>query len=236
MTASQKTAYLNSLKSATSQCGTGIVSRVLVRTTDGGTRWVSGSGFWCGRAAYTDAAAGAGQAPAGEEYGEHPYILDVEDTYSDTERGLLNTAGGVCIVRIGGAPRLYGARSLANTTLHPAYKWLTSARVVMRFKALGDKVLESRVLRRNTKTVRLQLGNDLTALAEEERKAGNLDGGDQDLPEAAYRIDVGDQLNTEQSRADGWIRADAEIRPPEVAERIRLNLAVQVPGGTVTGA
>lgn len=234
MTASQKTAYLANLK-LNGHWGTAIVSRVLVRGTDGGTRYASGSGFFCGRAAYTDSVAGPGQAPAGQDYGEHRYILDVEDTYTDDQRGLLNTAGGVCIARVNGRPRLYGARSLANTALHPAFKWLTTARVTMAFKANADDILESHVLRRNLSPERIALGNELTGLAEQFLEDDNLDGGPSKLPELAYRIDTSDAVNTQASIDDGWIRADAEIRPPNVAERVRLNLAVQVPGGTVSG-
>jgi hypothetical protein len=231
MTASQKASYLATLK-LNGHWGAAVSSRVLIRATDSGTRWVSGSGFFTGRAAYTDSIAGPGQAPAGQDFGEHPYVLDVEDTYTDTERGLLNDVGGICIVRINGRPRLYGARSMANTSVHPAFKWLTAARVTMRFKSLADDILEAHVLRRNNSGERIQLGNDLTGLAEQERNAKNLDG---ETPEEAYRIDTSDSVNTKQSIADGWIRADAEIRPPETAERVRLNLAVQVPGGTVSG-
>jgi hypothetical protein len=234
MTADEKTAYLQTLQdSEYGHWGTAIVSRVLTRPADGGTRWVPGSGFFTGRTAYTDGVAGVGQAAAGQEYGEHRYVLDVEDTYTDDERGLLNEAGGVCIVRINGRPRLYGARSLANVVEHPAFKWFTTARVVMRYKAFGDGILEAHVLRRNTKAERQKLGNELVSFSEGERLIGNLDG---DTAEEAYRIDVSDELNTKESRADGWILADAEIRPPETAERVRLNLAVQVPGGTVSGS
>lgn len=214
--------------------GTIVHPRVRVPAPAGGIRWVPASAFWAGRVSYTDATEGVGQPPAGADYGEHRYAVDVETVYSDTDRETLNEAGVIVIARINGAPRIYGARTLADYTDQPAYRWVNGTRAVIRYRALAQRILERFVLRRikGDRSILVELSSGLNAMGEGERIAGNLYG---DTAEEAYRVDTRyPSVNSQQSLADGWLKANAEIRVPPVAERVQLNLVVRSPGDNVT--
>jgi hypothetical protein len=107
---------------------------------------------------------------------------------------------------------------------------------VMRYRALAQSVLERFVLRRvkGDRSILVELSGGLNAVAEEERLAGNLYGA---TPAEAYRNDTRfPSVNSQQSLADGWLKANAEIRTPPVAERVQLNLVVRSPGDNITNA
>lgn len=209
--------------------------RIKVAAPGGGTRTLPASGFWCGRAAYTDRVAGPGQPPAGDTYGENIRILDVETVYDDTDRDRLNEAGVVVVHRVQRRPRIYGARTLGDDVIEPAYRWVNGTRVVMGFQADGHQALERFVLRRvdGKRIIHANAKNDVTAVAESYRSRDDLYGA---TPAEAYLFDAGPEVNTPESIADGWLLVNGEIRTPPVAERVRLTLAVQAPGNTVTQA
>lgn len=214
--------------------GTIVHPRVQVRA-QGSTRLVPASGFWVGRAAATDALAGVGQAPAGQLYGEHGAIVDVERTFTDAERLQLNDAGVIPVVRVNGNPRVYGAVTLADPAVAGdiAYRWVTASRAIIRIRALAQQVVERYVLRRidGPRLILAELSNDLSGLLDSEFQAGNLFG---DRPQDAYRVDTSyPTVNTDQSLADGYLRAAVEVRVVPVAERVVLDIAVRAPGDQI---
>jgi hypothetical protein len=218
------------------QWGFTVGPRVRVPSPGGGIRWVPASAFWSGRAAYTDATEGVGQPPMGANYGESSYVMDVEATYTDDEREALNEAGHIVVARVNRRPRIYGARTLADTFAHPAYKWVNGTRVVMRWRALAQVVLEAYVGRRvkGDKGILVDLSSGLNAVSERERIDGNLYG---DTAAEAFLIDTRfPSINSEQSLGEGWLKAYAEIKTPPVAERVQLNLAVRASSDQITNA
>jgi hypothetical protein len=210
------------------------IDRVRVPAPGGGIRFVPGSAFWCGRAAFTDATEGPGQPPMGQGFGEHPYILDVEKTYTDDEREALNEAGHTVIARIAGSPRIYGARTLADTAVQPAYKWVGGSRSVMRYRVRAQSIMEAKVGRRikGDRSILIDLSSELNGMSEQERVDGNLYGN---TSAEAFLIDTRyPSVNTDQTLADGYLLANGEIRTAPVAERVRLNLAVRGPADQIT--
>lgn len=216
--------------------GTLVVPRVRVPAPGGGVRFVPASAIWAGRASYTDATEGVGQPPMGADYGESTYMLDVERTFTDDERNELNEAGVIVIARVSGRPRIYGARTLADSTDEPAYKWVNGSRAVMRYRALATPILENYVGRRVTgdRSILIDLSNDLNGMSERERIEGNLFG---ETPDEAFLVNTRyGSVNTDETIAEGYLNADAEIRVPPVAERVRLNLSVRAPGDRISSA
>lgn len=233
MDASALTVHANTLTAeGNGQWGTLVAPRVRVGTGSG-SRLVPASGFWAGRAAFTDATVGVGQPPAGENYGESQSIVDIETVYTDSEREALNQAGVIVVARVNRAPRIYGAVTLADIDAHPAYRWVNGTRAVIRYRALANTILERYVLRRvdGKRQILVELSNDLTGLSEQERAANNLFG---ETPADAYRVDTRyPTVNTDQTLADGYLIANVEIRTPPVAERVRLDIAVRAPGDQI---
>lgn len=215
--------------------GTIVHPRVQVRA-QGTTKLVPASGFWCGRAAFTDFEAGVGQPPAGQRYGEHSAILDVEKAFTDTERDSLNNAGVIAVARIYGAPRIYGAVTLARPTVgsDEAYRWVQGTRAVIRVRALAQQTIERYVLRRidGPRTILVDLSNDLTAMLDAEHGAGNLYGN---TPQEAYLVDTSyPAINSAESLANGMLRAAGEIRVVPVAERVQFDVAVRASGDQIS--
>jgi hypothetical protein len=236
MTADQIEAHANVLKASGFPFWTLCPQRIRVPAPGGGLRYVPGSAMWCARAAATDAVAGPGQAPAGEGYGEAPGVmLDVERTFTESERERLNLAGVTVFQRINGVPRIYGARSGADPTAQEAWKWVTGCRVTMRVARRGRDILESFVLRRidGRRSALTEAGMALETMLEEERAAGNVYGEE---PGQGFEVDTGygsGRPNNQDTIREGMLNGRAGFDVPGIAERVRLDLGVS-PAGTTT--
>lgn len=231
-TVDQKIAAAGVLRaSGNGAAGTLIAQRVRVPAPGGGIRWVPGSAIYAGRAAATDAEVGPGQVPAGQGYGEAAGVmLDVEQSYTDAEREALNEAGVIVFARIGGAPRIYGGRTLADPVEQEAWTWVSGWRVTMRIARRGRDILEQFVLRKRNgaNTVVNDAGMALHTALEEERQAGNVFGAE---PGQGFLVDTSiPRVNTEESLRAGYLRGEVQFDVPGIAERVIYNVGVSAAG------
>lgn len=199
--------------------------------TSGTTRSVPPSAFAAGLTARLDAAAGtSGRAPAGDQ-GAANYALDVttpaggltDDDYEDLNDANVNM---IRAFRNRGV-QLYGFRSV---TSDDDWRQLTSTRLRVSLTARLEAIALGYVFRTVDAKGQL-LGEFNGSLAGEcmnDYRAGALFGDD---PEDAFRVDTSDAINTEETLADGEIRAGVYARFSPFAELVRIDI-VKVP---VTG-
>lgn len=161
--------------------------------------------------------------PAAGVLGQAVYALDVNGRYTDLEYQNLNVAGVNCARIIYGGVRTYGWRSCVNPTATPQWLDFGWCRLNMALFAEADAIGERYVFsqldgRRRTIS---QFGGDLSAMCAPYFDAGALYGT---APEEAYAVDVGLQVNTDATIANGELHAVISLRMSGMAEWVVIEV------------
>lgn len=189
----------------------------------GSERDIPPSAVVAGLIARNDALGNPNIAAAGPN-GICRYCTGVTQTYADADRETLNTAGVNVGVNIRGAVQNYGFRTLANASTDEAWVQLSKARTHMAIIADGNAVAEryvfSQIDGKGHKAA--EFAGDLTGMLLGYYGIGALYG---DRPEEAFTVDVGSDVNTPESIADGELRAVLAVRTSPFAELVTLEVA-----------
>lgn len=165
--------------------------------------------------------------PAAGARGESATALRVsQNGWTDAERKQLNE-GGVNVLReLYGGVRVYGWRTLTDPVADSGWKSLNHARLFMEITAIGNEIAERYVFRQldgRRQTIN-EYGGALTGALLPYWEKGALYG---ETPAEAFNVDVGIGVNTDQSIADGYLKASVTLRASEFAEEVTLELVKQ---------
>jgi phage tail sheath protein FI len=200
----------------------------------GTLRTVPPSAIVLGRIAATDRLAGAGQ-PAAGEYGRSTETLELVAQFSDADAQEIEAPdvggfarGAVNLLRVINQENLiYGWRTLVDKAADPNWWALSWPRLDMAIKAqsraIGDRFAFRQIDGRNH-TINA-FGGELEGMLNRFYLDGALYGDpDDDRPGTAYRVDVGDQVNTEESKAAGELKAALVVRMSPFGELVRIEV------------
>lgn len=212
-------------------------------TAGGTTRTVPPSAVVAGRIAATDVVAGAGQ-PAAGEFGVSVAALDVTQTYSDADIQELEapdessvTRGAVNLLRVLNEQVLvYGFRTVVVKPSVPNWWQATWPRLEMSIKAqagvIGDQFIFRQIDGKGHTIA--AFGGALDGMLNRYYQQGALFGDpDDDRPQTAYFVDVGSATNTEESLADGVLKAVLQVRMSPFAEVVRIEISKVLPNQAI---
>lgn len=158
--------------------------------------------------------------PAAGPGGRSTYALGVTQTFVDTDRATLNTAGVSLVRSIAGVTQLYGFRSLSAD---PQWAALNRGRLRM---AIQDRALlvggayQWGQIDAAGKLLGAFAG-DLRAILTDYWQVGALYGAS---ASDSFSVNVGQTVNTPQTIAAGVINAVLQIRPDATAEFVTITL------------
>lgn len=146
---------------------------------------------------------------------------------TESDRASLNEAGVNMAITKGGTFRNYGFRSLVNAVTQPAFLQASAGREFMSLGARGDVLLEAIVFGNvdGKGAFLAKAAGMLRGMCLGDFDAGALYG---DLPDEAFKVDVGPDVNPTEQLAQGIIKAVIAAKVSPFAEKVRLEL-VKVP-------
>jgi hypothetical protein len=193
-------------------------------TTPGSTRDISPESIVMGLMARND---GRGVTPnqpsAGADYGESTTGLNVTQSYIEADRTTLNV-NGINILRLMyDGVRVYGYRTLVDPSTDSSWINLANARLFMAIQAQADAVAERFVFKQLDGQRRMisQFGGALAGVVLPYWQNGSLYGA---TPEEAFAIDVGPNVNTDDTIANRELHANIALRTSEFAEEVILEI------------
>jgi hypothetical protein len=192
-------------------------------TSPGTNRTVPPSCIVAGLMARRDGEGWTQNQPAAGALGESDQGINTTRTYIDVDRTTLN-ANGINILRpMYDGVRVYGYRTLADPSTDSNWKNLANARLFMRIQALADEIMERYVFRQldGQRLVINEFGGELTGMLLPFWERGSLYGL---VPEQAFRVDVGPNVNTDATIANGELHAVVMLRMSEFAEEVIVEL------------
>jgi phage tail sheath protein FI len=169
------------------------------------------------------------QAAAGDR-GLSSFATDLTGRFLDSEYEQLNEAGANMARVIYGGVETYGYRSLADPATTIGLNWIafTWARlnmaIVARAHVVGDRYVFAQLDGRRRKIA--QFGSELRAMLIPFYEAGALYGATAD---EAFQVDVGDQVNTEETIANGELHAHLKVRMSGMAEAVIIEIVKVAP-------
>lgn len=185
--------------------------------TIGTTRVVPPSAIDSALMSVRDAATGNPNEPAAGIHGVPAYSLGpVRPEWSDDARARLNNAGVNVFRYIGGSHRLYGYRTAVDPNGTGA-TWLSAsnARLRMALIADADRIAEPFVFGQITKTKIAEYNGAMTGMLLGYYTKGALFG---DVPEQAFIVDTGAQVNTSARIAARQLSVVMGVRMSEFTE------------------
>lgn len=189
--------------------------------TLGTTRTVPPSAFNSALMAKRDALTGNPNEPAAGVHGVPTYSLGpVRPNWSDGARARLNKAGINVYRFVAGEHRLYGYRTGADPNGQGG-AWLNAAnaRLRMAMQARAEELAEAFVFSQITKAKIAEYNGILTGMCLEYFNKGALFG---DVPEQAFVVDTGPQVNTPELIAARRLSAVVGARMSEFAEVVYM--------------
>lgn len=189
----------------------------------GVTRTIAPSAIVAGLMAFNDGRGISPNAPSAGALGESLVATGVSRSYSDADRTTLN-ANSVNLLRaMYNGVRVYGYRTLADATNDPNWINLGNARLFMAIQARGDAVAERFVFAQldGQRTKINEFGGVLSGMLLPFWASGSLYGM---TPEEAFSVNVGPNVNTEATIADGQLRANIALKMSPFAEEVVLEL------------
>lgn len=190
----------------------------------GTTRTVPPSAVAAGLMARSDASGKSPNDPAAGANGLLQYGVGLSQAaWTDAQRDTLNTGGVNAFRTLYGGVRLYGYRTLTDPVLDSNWINLGNARLFMGIRAKGGEIAERYVLRQldGQRRVIAQYGGELAGMLIPYYEAGSLYG---QTPEEAFNVNVGPQVNTDASIADGQLKAVISLKMSPFAELVTLEL------------
>lgn len=191
--------------------------------TAGTTRTVPQSALVAGVIARNDPVNGAGSPAAGDR-GQARYVVNLSQAaWSDADRQELNAAGfNAIIVKYGGV-RVYGWRSLADPSADTAWVQFSNWRLAIGIIASLNNVLEQFLFDviDGQGSILSEFGGAIKAELIPLWASGQLYGLN---PTDSFEVNVGPQVNTPTTIANGEIHAVVSLRMSPFAELVQLEL------------
>ncbi len=199
-------------------------SAVVPGVTAGTTRTVPYPAVEAGIIARNDTAYTANQ-PAAGVLGQTLYAIDLvgSGTYLDSDYEDLNVAGVNMARIIYGGVRTYGYRSLADPAKSPDWLDFGNARLNMQIVALAEAIAQNFVFAQlDGRNITIShFGGELSAMLAPLFDAGALYGTSYI---DAYAVDVGSQVNTPTTIANGELHAVISARMSPFAEWVEIEI------------
>jgi hypothetical protein len=159
--------------------------------------------------------------PAAGARGHSRYALSAKYDFTDPDRETLNE-GGVNIARnMFNGVRTYGYRTLVDPVEEPQWVQLNATRMIMAIKAEAEDIAEGFVFENidgRGATIGAFYGS-LVGMLVPYYERGALYGRS---PQEAFAVDVGGQVNTPTTIADGQINAVISVRTSPFGELIQI--------------
>jgi phage tail sheath protein FI len=190
--------------------------------TPGTTRTVPYTAIEAGIIARNDLAYTANQ-PAAGDLGQSVFALSLLGAYSDADYASLNDDGVNMARIVYGGVRTYGYRTIVDTSVDTTWENFGWARLNMEIVAQAEAIGEHYVFsqldgRRRTIA---SFGGDLAAMLGPYYDLGALYGT---APADAYDVNVGVQVNTEATIANGELHAILSVRMSGMAEWVVIEI------------
>lgn len=160
--------------------------------------------------------------PAAGDNGVAESLIGLAQSWDPATREALNSANvNVAILDTDGQIKTYGYRSLANSATDPAWKWFSAAQLIAYIEVEGKAILKSFVLQGIDPggLIFQRAGGELEAFL---TSISSMISND---PTAA--VNIGDDVNTEDTIAAGQVNAALTIQPLGVAETVTLNITAE---------
>jgi hypothetical protein len=198
---------------------------IIPGTAPGTTRTVPYSAVQAGLIARSDLLpASPNQAIAGK-FGQPRFAVDLTQTYSDSQVNTLNDAGVTAVKFVYGGIRTYGLSSLADPDTDPLWTQFAGARLFMALdaecQAIGEEYVGETIDGHGH--VFQSLRHDLEGMLLGFYEPYNALYGD--TPEEAFVVDVGAQVNTEETIAAKQINAAVGVRVSPGGELVSIEIA-----------
>lgn len=190
----------------------------------GTTRQVPYSAVAAGIIARNDAAGLNPNVAAAGAKGVSAFAMDLTASYIDTDYQALNDGGADMAKLVYGQVETYGYRSLVDPN-GPDAAWLNlgNCRLNMAIVAdagvIGERYVFGQLDGRNR--LISQFGGELRAMLVPYYEAGALYG---DTADDAFSVNVGPQVNTQQTIANGELHAVLEVRMSPFAELVVIEI------------
>lgn len=158
--------------------------------------------------------------------------VGIDDQKTDTRIEALKDAQVNSAKNVNGSLRNYGFRTLADLDVLPHWWDLSGSRTVMAYRAQAAAIDEDftfETIDGKGKMLTRYQGR-LQAAAKDLYDLDALYG---DTPEAAYRIDVGDTVNTDEDIAAGEVTAQVYLKTSPFAEHLVTNITRRALTATV---
>lgn len=200
---------------------------VVPGVTTGTSRTIPPSAIAAGLIARNDGATGNPNQPAAGANGETRYAIDLSQAeWTDAVREALNAKGVNVFRTIQGRIRLYGYRTLTETSDTPNLA-LGSARMRMAVSSRADNLGEEFLFKQidgRGRTI-AEFEGALAGMLQEYWQMGALYG---ESPDEAFSVDTGPSVNTPTTLGNNELRAVIAMRTSPFGELVRLEV-VAVP-------
>lgn len=192
--------------------------------TSGTTRTVSPEAVVAALMARNDASNVTPNQPSAGDFGISQVGLNVAQSFSDVDRTTLNVNGVNLFRFMYGDVKLYGYRTLADPTTEENFVNLANARLFMAIQAEVDAVAERFVFRQidGQRFTISEFGGAITGVLLPYWQRGSLYGV---TPQAAFRVDVGANVNTPTTIKNKELRANIRLIMSEFAEEVIYDVA-----------
>jgi len=185
----------------------------------GTTRDVPFTAIEAGLIARLDRAGNPNRAAAGKN-GQSVYATDLVGTFTDDEYEAMNEAGVDLARLVYGGVRAYGYRSLSTNPNWTSFGW---ARTNMAIRAQAEVIGERFVFEQldgRGRTI-AQFGSELRAMLVPFYEIDALYG---ETADDAFQVDVGNQVNTPETIANGELHAVIKVRMSPFSEWVVIEI------------
>lgn len=195
--------------------------------SSGTTREIAPSGNVSGMIARMDASGNSPNLAAAGKNGISNYAIGLtragEVEYTEDERAALNDAGVNIHRLIDGTVRLYGYRTLVDSSVDGAWTSFANSRLLMAIQNRAEIIAENYVFEQiDGKGILFgQLQGELMGMLSEYYDQKSLFG---DTPQDAFIVDVGSAVNTPETIAAGEVHAKLYVRMSPTAEFVTIDI------------
>lgn len=195
----------------------------------GTTRTIPYSAIYAGQISRTEAEGFTpNKAAAGKKRGRAKYATNLQSAFTATELETLNNTGVIVAKKVRGVPTTYGFRSLVNPVTDPNWINFPASRLVMGIAAKAGEVMENYEFEEidGHGYIFGDLKGELSNVACRPYFDKNSLYGQ--LPEEAFKVETGPDVNTEETIAAGQIKAQIAVRVSPGGEELSVEI-VKVP-------
>ncbi len=196
---------------------------VIVPVSAGVTRTISPEAIVMGLMSKRDGEGYSQNQPAAGALGESEIATNVAFSYTDSDRTTMNLNGVNILRSMYDGVRVYGYRTLADPTTDDNWVSLANARLFMAIEAKADEIAERFVFRQldGRRLTITEFGGALTGMLLPYWQIGSLYGT---TPDEAFRVDIGPNVNTDETIANRELRASIVLRVSEFAEEVIIDI------------